>query len=222
MYIRRLTHYALIVPYLYACLHLQGILDMLVLSQAEGKNDLIIHALKNNFEADAYFVKVMGKWLICPKCSVCLSSPFTWPYQFIVANGWRKRKAKIASLCLFSSQKIKPIICDLVHFTTTAPSRQIWIIEHEQLFPQTEKPDTYDYYLSDLWIFSIKLLSWWWKASLSDILFPFHLNSITQDCWSRCIFFPKVIFQTQSSYPSPLHYETVYHFPQRFTVKTAL
>ncbi|XP_044050663.1 T-cell immunomodulatory protein [Siniperca chuatsi] len=36
-----------------------GILDMLVLSQAEGKNDMIIHALKNNFEADAYFVKVM-------------------------------------------------------------------------------------------------------------------------------------------------------------------
>uniref|UniRef100_A0A8C4FCH8 Integrin alpha FG-GAP repeat containing 1 n=1 Tax=Dicentrarchus labrax TaxID=13489 RepID=A0A8C4FCH8_DICLA len=36
-----------------------GILDMLVLSQKEGKKDLIIHALKNNFEADAYFVKVM-------------------------------------------------------------------------------------------------------------------------------------------------------------------
>ncbi|XP_068435045.1 T-cell immunomodulatory protein [Clinocottus analis] len=36
-----------------------GILDMLVLSQAEGKSDLIIHALKNNYEADAYFVKVM-------------------------------------------------------------------------------------------------------------------------------------------------------------------
>ncbi|XP_053275502.1 T-cell immunomodulatory protein [Pleuronectes platessa] len=36
-----------------------GILDMLVLSQTTGKNDLIIHALKNNFEADAYFVKVM-------------------------------------------------------------------------------------------------------------------------------------------------------------------
>uniref|UniRef100_A0A672I1Z7 T-cell immunomodulatory protein TIP C2 domain-containing protein n=1 Tax=Salarias fasciatus TaxID=181472 RepID=A0A672I1Z7_SALFA len=36
-----------------------GILDMLVLSQAEGRDDLIIHALKNNFEADAYFVKVM-------------------------------------------------------------------------------------------------------------------------------------------------------------------
>eukprot|EP00066_Takifugu_rubripes_P029923 XP_011619189.1 PREDICTED: T-cell immunomodulatory protein-like [Takifugu rubripes] len=38
-----------------------GILDMLVLSQAEDKKDLIVHALKNNFEADAYFVKVMGK-----------------------------------------------------------------------------------------------------------------------------------------------------------------
>ncbi|CAG03073.1 unnamed protein product [Tetraodon nigroviridis] len=37
-----------------------GILDMLVLSQADGKKDLIVHALKNNFEADAYFVKVMG------------------------------------------------------------------------------------------------------------------------------------------------------------------
>uniref|UniRef100_UPI0037E8C08A T-cell immunomodulatory protein n=1 Tax=Semicossyphus pulcher TaxID=241346 RepID=UPI0037E8C08A len=36
-----------------------GILDMLVLSKAEGKKDLIIHALKNNYEADAYFVKVM-------------------------------------------------------------------------------------------------------------------------------------------------------------------
>lgn len=67
MYIRRrrrthATQGALIVPYLSACLYLQGILDMLVLSQAEDKKDLIVHALKNNFEADAYFVKVMGKW----------------------------------------------------------------------------------------------------------------------------------------------------------------
>lgn len=66
MYIRRRrrthdTQGALIVPYLSACLYLQGILDMLVLSQAEDKKDLIVHALKNNFEADAYFVKVMGK-----------------------------------------------------------------------------------------------------------------------------------------------------------------
>ncbi|XP_014894065.1 T-cell immunomodulatory protein [Poecilia latipinna] len=36
-----------------------GILDMLILSKAEDKDDLMIHALKNNFEADAYFVKVM-------------------------------------------------------------------------------------------------------------------------------------------------------------------
>ncbi|KAF4090879.1 hypothetical protein AMELA_G00030700 [Ameiurus melas] len=36
-----------------------GILDMMVLSRTEGKKDLTIHALKNNFEADAYFVKVI-------------------------------------------------------------------------------------------------------------------------------------------------------------------
>ncbi|XP_053532629.1 T-cell immunomodulatory protein [Ictalurus punctatus] len=36
-----------------------GILDMIVLSRTEGKKDLTIHALKNNFEADAYFVKVI-------------------------------------------------------------------------------------------------------------------------------------------------------------------
>ncbi|XP_072320766.1 T-cell immunomodulatory protein [Eucyclogobius newberryi] len=45
-----------------------GILDMLVLSHGEGK-DLIIHALKNNFEADAYFVKVMVLSGLCSnKC----------------------------------------------------------------------------------------------------------------------------------------------------------
>ncbi|XP_061748503.1 T-cell immunomodulatory protein [Nerophis ophidion] len=36
-----------------------GILDMLVVSQAEARRDFMIHALKNNYEADAYFVKVM-------------------------------------------------------------------------------------------------------------------------------------------------------------------
>uniref|UniRef100_A0A673FJW4 T-cell immunomodulatory protein-like n=1 Tax=Sinocyclocheilus rhinocerous TaxID=307959 RepID=A0A673FJW4_9TELE len=36
-----------------------GILDMIVLSKVEGKEEHVIHALKNNFEADAYFVKVI-------------------------------------------------------------------------------------------------------------------------------------------------------------------
>ncbi|KAL4613605.1 T-cell immunomodulatory protein [Arapaima gigas] len=36
-----------------------GILDMIVLSKEVGKEELTIHALKNNFEADAYFVKVI-------------------------------------------------------------------------------------------------------------------------------------------------------------------
>lgn len=44
--------------------HLQGILDMIVLSKVE-KEDLVIHALKNNYEADAYFVKVIGEYEMC-------------------------------------------------------------------------------------------------------------------------------------------------------------
>uniref|UniRef100_A0A672QAH4 Integrin alpha FG-GAP repeat containing 1 n=1 Tax=Sinocyclocheilus grahami TaxID=75366 RepID=A0A672QAH4_SINGR len=36
-----------------------GILDMIVLSKVEGNEEHVIHALKNNFEADAYFVKVI-------------------------------------------------------------------------------------------------------------------------------------------------------------------
>lgn len=36
-----------------------GILDMIVLKKGGPKGDLAIHALKNNFEADAYFVKVI-------------------------------------------------------------------------------------------------------------------------------------------------------------------
>uniref|UniRef100_A0AAR2IU61 T-cell immunomodulatory protein TIP C2 domain-containing protein n=1 Tax=Pygocentrus nattereri TaxID=42514 RepID=A0AAR2IU61_PYGNA len=36
-----------------------GILDMIVLSRTDSKTELTIHALKNNFEADAYFVKVI-------------------------------------------------------------------------------------------------------------------------------------------------------------------
>lgn len=41
----------------------QGILDIIVLSRDDIKQELVIHALKNNFEADAYFVKVIGKWV---------------------------------------------------------------------------------------------------------------------------------------------------------------
>lgn len=39
---------------------------MIVLSKVEGKDELVIHALKNNFEADAYFVKVIGEYEVCP------------------------------------------------------------------------------------------------------------------------------------------------------------
>ncbi|XP_040353869.1 T-cell immunomodulatory protein isoform X3 [Herpailurus yagouaroundi] len=39
-----------------------GILDIVVLSKGYTKNDFSIHTLKNNFEADAYFVKVIALW----------------------------------------------------------------------------------------------------------------------------------------------------------------
>uniref|UniRef100_A0A3Q2NPB4 Integrin alpha FG-GAP repeat containing 1 n=1 Tax=Fundulus heteroclitus TaxID=8078 RepID=A0A3Q2NPB4_FUNHE len=51
-----------------------GILDMLILSRAEDKKDLMIHALKNNFEADAYFVKVMVLSGLCS--NACPEDPF--------------------------------------------------------------------------------------------------------------------------------------------------
>ena len=38
---------------------------MMVLSRAEGTDEFLIHALKNNFEADAYFVKVIGEFVTC-------------------------------------------------------------------------------------------------------------------------------------------------------------
>lgn len=41
----------------------QGILDIVVLSKGYTKSDFAIHTLKNNFEADAYFVKVIGEYL---------------------------------------------------------------------------------------------------------------------------------------------------------------
>lgn len=42
----------------------QGILDIVVLSKGHARSDLAIHALKNDFEADAYFVKVIGECLL--------------------------------------------------------------------------------------------------------------------------------------------------------------
>uniref|UniRef100_A0A4W5MNT3 Integrin alpha FG-GAP repeat containing 1 n=1 Tax=Hucho hucho TaxID=62062 RepID=A0A4W5MNT3_9TELE len=51
-----------------------GILDMIVLSKEEGKEGFVIHALKNNFEADAYFVKVIVLSGLCS--NDCPGNPF--------------------------------------------------------------------------------------------------------------------------------------------------
>uniref|UniRef100_A0A8C2IQK2 Integrin alpha FG-GAP repeat containing 1 n=1 Tax=Cyprinus carpio TaxID=7962 RepID=A0A8C2IQK2_CYPCA len=53
-----------------------GILDMIVLSKVEGKKELVIHALKNNFEADAYFVKVIAGQL-SQSAHLSLQLPYT-------------------------------------------------------------------------------------------------------------------------------------------------
>ncbi|KAG7278158.1 hypothetical protein CRUP_019468 [Coryphaenoides rupestris] len=63
-----------------------GILDMLVLSQAEGKADLIVHMFKNNFEADAYFIKVIVLSGLCS--SDCPQKPFgvNQPGPYVMYN----------------------------------------------------------------------------------------------------------------------------------------
>ncbi|XP_076856555.1 T-cell immunomodulatory protein [Brachyhypopomus gauderio] len=72
-----------------------GILDMIVLSRTEGKQDFKIHALKNNFEADAYFVKVIVLSGLCS--NDCPVKPFgvNQPgpyvmYMTVDSNGYLK------------------------------------------------------------------------------------------------------------------------------------
>uniref|UniRef100_A0AAX7SR28 T-cell immunomodulatory protein TIP C2 domain-containing protein n=1 Tax=Astatotilapia calliptera TaxID=8154 RepID=A0AAX7SR28_ASTCA len=82
-----------------------GILDMLVQSKAEGKQDLRIHALKNNFEADAYFVKVMGKGLICQPFGVNQPGPYV-KYTTVDSNGYLKNASagQLSQSAYFSLQ----------------------------------------------------------------------------------------------------------------------
>ncbi|XP_057569026.1 T-cell immunomodulatory protein isoform X2 [Hippopotamus amphibius kiboko] len=59
-----------------------GILDIIVLSKGYTKNDFAIHTLKNNFEADAYFVKVIVLSGLCPnECprKITMSHHHFWP-----------------------------------------------------------------------------------------------------------------------------------------------
>ncbi|XP_056134311.1 T-cell immunomodulatory protein isoform X2 [Lampris incognitus] len=84
-----------------------GILDMLVVSQLEGKNDLIIHALKNNFEADAYFVKVIVLSGLCSNDCPEQVKPFgvnqPGPYVMyttVDSNGYLKNASGPSDRCL--------------------------------------------------------------------------------------------------------------------------
>ncbi|XP_069757778.1 T-cell immunomodulatory protein isoform X2 [Narcine bancroftii] len=48
-----------------------GILDVLVLNENKEKSEFTIHALRNNFDADAYFVKVIVLSGLCSSASDC-------------------------------------------------------------------------------------------------------------------------------------------------------
>ncbi|XP_042293600.1 T-cell immunomodulatory protein [Sceloporus undulatus] len=74
-----------------------GILDILVLSNNSSKKELAIHALKNNFEADAYFVKVIVLSGLCSNDCPHKITPFgvNQPGPYIMyttvdANGYLK------------------------------------------------------------------------------------------------------------------------------------
>lgn len=63
MHVFSLYFQLLVCSYNFCVFVFQGILDIVVLSKGYTKNDFAIHTLKNNFEADAYFVKVIGEYL---------------------------------------------------------------------------------------------------------------------------------------------------------------
>ncbi|XP_029464334.1 T-cell immunomodulatory protein [Rhinatrema bivittatum] len=74
-----------------------GILDIIVLSKGYKNNELAIHALKNNFEADAYFVKVIVLSGLCSNDCPQQIKPFgvNQPGPYIMyttvdANGYMK------------------------------------------------------------------------------------------------------------------------------------
>lgn len=74
-----------------------GILDMFLLSKGSSDGELVIHALKNNFEADAYFVKVIVLSGLCSNDCPRKVTPFgvNQPgpyirYTTVDANGYQK------------------------------------------------------------------------------------------------------------------------------------
>ncbi|KAI5249225.1 T-Cell Immunomodulatory Protein [Manis pentadactyla] len=74
-----------------------GILDIIVLSKGYTRNDFTIHTLKNNFEADAYFVKVIVLSGLCSNDCPRKITPFgvNQPGPYIMyttvdANGYLK------------------------------------------------------------------------------------------------------------------------------------
>uniref|UniRef100_A0A8C0IH76 Integrin alpha FG-GAP repeat containing 1 n=1 Tax=Bubo bubo TaxID=30461 RepID=A0A8C0IH76_BUBBB len=76
-----------------------GILDIIVLSKGHSSEEFAIHTLKNNFEADAYFVKVIGKLSLynhikmrcSEECPFGVNQPGPYiKYTTVDANGYLK------------------------------------------------------------------------------------------------------------------------------------
>ncbi|XP_029780824.1 T-cell immunomodulatory protein isoform X2 [Suricata suricatta] len=88
-----------------------GILDIVVLSKGYTKNDLAIHTLKNNFEADAYFVKVIVLSGLCSNDCPRKITPFgvNQPGPYIMyttvdANGYLKNGSEPSIEIMNTSQ----------------------------------------------------------------------------------------------------------------------
>ncbi|XP_013922550.1 PREDICTED: T-cell immunomodulatory protein-like [Thamnophis sirtalis] len=89
-----------------------GILDIIVLSKNSPKKELAIHALKNNFEADAYFVKVIVLSGLCSNDCPRKITPFgvNQPgpyikYTTVDANGYLKNGSEVCNFGAGPSKK---------------------------------------------------------------------------------------------------------------------
>ncbi|KAJ6665954.1 hypothetical protein lerEdw1_000858 [Lerista edwardsae] len=99
-----------------------GILDIIVLSRDDIKQELAIHALKNNFEADAYFVKVIVLSGLCSNDCPNKTTPFgvNQPGPYIMyttvdANGNTKNGSGKTYFCQLLSTSLFHVSSLSVH-----------------------------------------------------------------------------------------------------------
>uniref|UniRef100_A0A9L0TBU5 Integrin alpha FG-GAP repeat containing 1 n=1 Tax=Equus caballus TaxID=9796 RepID=A0A9L0TBU5_HORSE len=118
-----------------------GILDIIVLSKGYTKNDFAIHTLKNNFEADAYFVKVIVLSGLCSNDCPRKITPFgvNQPGPYIMyttvdANGYLKNGSGILSSHVItrSRRSIRK-----QEWTAIIPNSQLIVIPYPHNVPRS-------------------------------------------------------------------------------------